>query len=68
MVHMLGPSFLEHITVPYLEKKKNRALEAREKWEMLDGQAINNVSQPQSGAEQVLRPRQRLCGRKKRRA
>lgn len=67
MVHVLGPSFLEHIAVPYL-KKKIQALEAREKWEMFDGQAINNVSQHQSGAEQVLCPRQRLCGRRNCRA
>lgn len=28
---------------------------------MVDRQALNNVSQPQSGAEQVVHPRQRLC-------
>lgn len=55
-------------SIPGKKQKKTttttRAPGAREKWEVVDGQAINNVSQPQSGAEQVAYPRQRLCGRR----
>lgn len=57
MVHILRPSFPELMSV--LNEKINKpGLHKQKSCGMVDRQAINNASQPPSGA-----PQARLCGR-----